>query len=616
MLDRCAPLLAELPMALFLACVLSAMWESNPAWARWSNGLAMRMVSVIDRAHDSIELPPYWLRQQLPESWFEHSWRPFRSKRFDAFLAPASGQAAPRATIVSLTPAAHAKLLKGMSPMPRRRLACVIAALTAQLDRLHTIEGQKVQRPVVAIDIDLSPVTSDRAPAQDLADCAELLTTVIGEADAALQSDDELMVAVLRRLARTAKVTSLTFPRVQRADQQRRNQFIADTCCQRPPDALSPWTAVRDDAACVHFASPLLFSSPLDLVYEYPTHKKNRTELGSAVASADAPDSRRLPNYFPGLGQVAASLYGDQAPDPNVAFAYCRGKQYADKPYFDDDLMSRQNEPGLVNAFKYEIMQFGAVRNQVEYFDVDSAEDSEVGLGKELSGLMEKLQRSSLYFLTVDTGTTEDKFVVPAEEGPVPGAWVHGVTALTEIARSAAAAQAAAPPESRSRSIGYFSDVIRDVFIGLLFAVTLQLTLGRLPRRPNPVLHDLLSVAWPLILLLAYLYVELAMFSADDFAKGVWRTPAPIFLGLWVGHFISGHRPVSERDDGHVLHRSARRTQLLAQWAWASAIVVACFYGTDVDVFTGAVRWFAGGVLGAMYVVLARRQAWFPLPWR
>jgi len=623
---RCL-ILPHLAMALFLVCILEAIETAQPTWLKATNTAAIRLVLALDDGLDDIELPPRWLRERLPDSLVAKLglWRPFESALTAKLQAAPTADAASSVTIVSLTPAAYGHFLNRTSPVPRGPLACVILALSQRVAKIQpaALDGKpdRNRLPVVAIDIDVTPVEGSAAwPTPDRwAGCATaiaaLQTPPSQAASGAAQDANQAMRLVLNDLASRSRVVAINYPRRSTTKPDPRDTFISDNCCQAQTAASAPSTPQALSPSCIYFASPHLMYGAQDLVYEYATTLRDIPCPANAPSACAAVQGG--PKYFPGLGQVMSSAVVGRPekgvrPQSATKSSYCTPSGVAKQSRANDDLLTTQDAALVITAYNYSPIALGLARSSVSYYDIDHGNTSEPDHWNELDKLFQNLPRSDMYILTIDSGTTEDKFQVPGSDAPVPGAWLHAAIAVTEDAASRMSDSDA----SRAQTLHRFFSMGRDLLIGLVFALTVGALTDCLKRSMNPVIRDIGMVFVPLALAVLFLYVQVLWWVAREFATHKDQPSMLLLMGMLIDLYLDAHR----KDNWPLgpyqrLERSAEYTQVAGQWAWATTIVVSCVLVAWPELPIWGWLLLGGATVGAIYVALAQNVKAFPLPW-
>lgn len=622
-------ILPHLAMALFLVCGLEALETIEPKWLKSTNTAAIRLVLALDDGLDDIELPPLWLRERLPDSLVAKLgvWRPFESTLTAKLQAAPTQDAASSVTIVSLTPAAYGHYLNRTSPIPRGPLACVILALSQRLMQIQPAapDGRpdKNRLPVVAIDIDVTPVEGSATwPTPDRwAGCttaiATLQTIPNQAASGAAQDADQAMLRVLNQLATHSRVVAINYPLKSIAKPDTRDTFINDFCCRPPTAASASSTSSTPQASkpsCIYFASPHLMYGAQDLVYEYATTLRDRrSRPGQPASGADGMEPQR---FFPGLGQVMSSAMPDkpdmhERPQSATKYNYCEPLDVAAQSRQNDNLLTTARAASIVNAYDYSPIALGLARSSVSYFDIDHDKAAEQDNWKELDKLFQNLPVSGMYILTIDSGTTEDKFQVPGSDAPVPGAWLHAAIAVTEDAASRQSASEA----SREQALHRFFSMGRDLLFGLVFVLTVDASTGWLRRPKNPVIHDIGVVCLPLLLAVVFLYIQVLWWVAPEYAAHRDQPSMLLLVGMLVDLYLDACAEKWPHVRRRRLRWSAKRMQEAGQWTWATAIVVSCVVVAwpDPPIWGGTL--LIGALAGAIYVALAHNVKVLPLPW-
>jgi hypothetical protein len=622
-------ILPHLAMALFLVCALEAVKTVQPTWLKATNSAAIRLVLWLDDGLDDVELPTLWLRERLPDSLVAALgvWRPFESELTEKLQAAPMEQAAGSATVVSLTPAAYGHYLNRSSPVPRGPLACILHALSQRLDEMHPAEHTP---PVVAIDIDVTPVEGSAPwpPAGSWAGCADAVaklqarqsqhaeTTSPGARErgnqSAVRDAHEAMALVLKELATRNRVVAINYPR-NPSSADLRNRFIDEHCC-RPPAAADASSAARGAGQCIHFASPHLMYGAQGPVYEYATKLRGREAAARQPTGCDAATDG--PGYFPGLGQVMSSAMPadpehEKRPQSATKYSYCWPSDVATQSRVNDDRLTNECAASIINAYQYSPIALGLARTSVSYFDIDRGTNAAPDDWEELGLRLQNLPTSDMYILTIDSGTTEDKFQVPGSDSPVPGAWLHAAIAITENldARKSGAG------ESAHDGSGRFLDIARDLLFGLVFVFVVEVATHGLNRRKNPVIHDLGMVCIPLLLAALFLYLQVLWWVAREFAAHKDQPSMLLLVGMLLDLYLDARAGQWPNLSQCQLSRSARWTQVAGQWAWATAIGVSCVLVASPE--SPILGWtLAGGaIVGAIYVALAHNLKALPLPW-
>ena len=608
-----------LPLALFLAAVLTAVGTRFPdLFARW-DATAMRSVTAVDG----------WVSRQVPDWLSFGSTRHATSSFDDRLLAEVKTDPLPDVTLVTLSAAAYSQYFHRTSPVPRQRLACVLLALSASLP-----ERQDGERPVVAIDMDVTtlpardgrPSTDQRRwrPGTDEQACA------VGVRKAAARCPDcarrhragtidHAMSVALHALAERAEVVTLVYPRRDADARRLRNSFIDANCCrERLPAGGSP--------LCTRFASPHLFHGVNDVVREFATD-----------VTVDRSD---LPSPFPGLGLAIADTYfeavagrraqlGDQGfgerPDAACTgtYAYCpplsapkpgAPSAISDRLFVDDRLADPATGADVTLAYAFAPINFGVARPNIGFFAVDPAPTLK-DLYKDAEARMAALPTSRIYILSAETGTSEDQFQTPVNVLPVPGAWLHAAIALTTLQAQMR------PVKPRHGAAPFVSHVAIDLTLALALALLASNFVRLADAKRNPVLHGLAVALGPIaaLLILVYLYVTWVVAPNWYDEAGGWHTPIPLLLGMAVHVYVEA----AVQSKGPRLSEASFGTRAqvwVAQWLWAALIGMAAAYGLatfDADTDSSAMNaaaWVA--IAAAGYVAVAWRWSWFPVPWR
>lgn len=595
-----AHLVPALPLPLFLACVLAAVELSEPEWLEPMATAAIRVVLWMEGSLDR-------LAAVLPATMgaFVQKHGP-RSTLTQALLGEPVKPAAMSVTLVALTPDAYARYLHRSTPVPRGRLACIILVLSERLREIHGA-ADGAPRPVVAIDIDVAPVETPANAFGTGWTYDELECETSLDPDGRLspphprRHQEELMALALESLARHAHVAVVAYPRPTLESRKLRNEFIGRMCCV-PSDTSS-------DRPCVRFASPTLVFAPEQPVYEYPTQ------------------GPKPGTVFPGLGQAMADLWlgtlpaSDAGPDP-----YCQRPQVAKEPrtpdvdeehrIFDDRLARAGNASDLTHAPRK--IAVGLARAAVTYFDVEDATPAAgpSSLYAALTASMRGLPPSQAYVLTVDSGTTEDKFAVPVVDAPVPGAWIHAAIAVTEV-------EARDPSPYAEQIAQRMFELLYWLMLALLYSFAVHAGMrflkGTQGRDRDPVRHDLVVTVVPLACALLFLYLQTVCSTAPKIAKGELAIPALLLLGMLVETYLGAHTEYWDRGRPIRTRGVARAMQLFAQWVWAAAIATSLLYLVELTKTAG---WSfhalvgVGLLLGAGVVWAGHRSPLVPLPWR
>jgi hypothetical protein len=611
-------LVPVLPLPLFLACTLAALELSEPKWLEPLTSAATRLVLWVDRGMDEVPAPLEPLATLVTRAVYLldsglgqlGGWRPHldvsdtasaypRSTLTRALLGEWKRDEHMNVTLVTLTPEAYSYFLQRQTPIPRDRLACVIKALAEQIGKM---EVPPEQRPLVAIDIDVAPTESAAiapaaTPGHGRPEECELLAESRCQPDQArcspVQMQEELMARALGMLSRRADVVAIAFPRPAGEPRLHRNRFIRRTCC----------SAAMGAASCIHYASPMLVYAPQQAVYDYATEYLRPD------------DGQKLD--FPGLGQVMAKLWhrpasGQSAARP--ATPYCGESLEGDRPSLDDLL---EVSPHMV--VQHQKIALGVARDAVGFFDVHAPAQPSSGSDfyEALKQSMEGLPMSRAYVLTVDSGTTDDKFSVPVVDVPVPGAWVHAAIAVTRTLPQ---------PDLAERVLHRYLELAYWLIFGLLYAAAVDRLLARLKtvRSGNPVWHDIVVVVVPLATALAFLWFQTVFTAAPKIARGELAIPALLILGMMLESYLgahAGHADEAQPRAGRPVELSglARGLQIAGQWLWATAIVVSLLYLSEITKDAGVRFWqllSAAALLGALVVRAGQSWRQVPLPWR
>jgi hypothetical protein len=601
-----------LPLPLFLAVVLAAVELYEPEWLEPAATAAIRVVLWMDGMLDRLGRPMGDLAARLPPAvgTFVQALAP-RSTLTQAMLGEQETKAAMDVTLVALTPDAYARYLHRSTPVPRARLACIVLVLSERLREIRSA-SKEARWPVVAIDIDVAPVeapsnTAGTVPLDDERECenrldpeGRLAKRDPEELDRA-KRQAELMALALAHLASHAHVVAVAYPRPTMNSRELRNEFIDRMCCD-------PSKTDRNEP-CVRFASPTLVLAPEQPVYEYPTQ------------------GPRPGSTFPGLGRAMADLWLEKAQpleggrshpmdanapsgDAEGTDPYCKPQPDDDGRILDDRLAQDPTDGGQIGGFRK--IAVGLARTAVTYFDVEAVDKP--SLHAALTHSMSSLPPSRAYVLTVDSGTTEDKFPVPVFDVAVPGAWLHAAIAVTEVK------QRRDPHEGVMQRMGeLLLWLVLALFYGLFAHAVLRRMKGRQGRAHNPVCHDIVATAGPLVFALAFLYVQTVCLAARKIAAGDSAIPALLLLGMMIETYLGAHTEYWDQARQIRPRGFARGMQLVAQWLWATAIVASLLYLLEL---TWPAKWSqyalvgAGLVLGAGVVWAGQRSRLVPLPWR
>lgn len=611
-----ARLVPVLPLPLFLAVVLAAVELSRPEWLEPAATAAIRVVLWMDGSRDWLGDRASDLAAMLPPMVADVVQRLApRSTLTQALLGELEPpkEAAMEVMLVALTPDAYARYLHRSTPVPRARLACIVLVLSERLREMHGT-GDKKTRPVVAIDIDVAPVeatanANGTGRPDDELECENKLDPEgwLSRLDPA-QRQTELMALALGHLADHARVVVVAYPRPTKDSRELRNAFIDRMCCDPSGENHKP---------CVRFASPTLVFAPEQPVYEYATQ---------------GPGPR---STFPGLGQAMADLWLEQrppgdtgSPSPRGAQAldgrgastdpYCKPQTDAEARILDDRLVLDPTDNGAIGQF--EKIAVGRARTAVTYFDVEAVDKP--SLHAALTASMSGLPPSPAYVLTVDSGTTEDKFAVPVVDAPVPGAWIHAAIAVTEV-------KARDPSPYAEQIAERMFELLYWLLLALFysFAVHAGMTFlkGTQGRNRNPVWHDFVAVVLPPVFALAFLYIQAVCLTAPKIAKGDFAIPALLLLGMLVETYLGAHTEYWDRGRQIRTRGFARGLQLFAQWLWAAAIATSLLYLLELTKVTKVTEEFpwsrealvgVGLLLGAGLVWAGYKSRLVPLPWR
>jgi hypothetical protein len=608
---------------LFLACTLAALELSEPKWLEPLTSAATRLVLWVDRGMDEVPTPLEPLATLVTRAVYlvdsglgqVTGWRPHldvsdttsaypRSTLTRALRGEWKRDDHMNVTLVTLTPEAYSYYLQRQTPVPRDRLACVIRALAEQIGQMNSSPkaGAGAQdRPVVAIDIDVAPnesaaIALPATPDHGWPDECKLLAGTRCRPDqkgCVLKMQEELVANALRVLSLHADVIAIAHPRPAGEPRRHRNQFIRQTCCHPAMGSRS----------CIHYASPMLVYAPQQAVYDYATKYRRPG------------DPQHLD--FPGLGQAMAKLWRPPLSErsaASLATPYCGEGLDEDRSTLDDQL---EDSPHMV--VQHQKIALGLARDSVGFFDVHAPSEpsSNSGLYEALKQAMEGLPTSRAYVLTVDSGTTEDKFSVPVVDIPVPGAWVHAAIAVTQTIPQL---------DLADRVLHRYMELLYWLFLGLLYAAAVDQLLALLKpdRSGNPVWHDFVWVALPLSTALVLLWFQTVFTTAPKIARGEAAIPALLILGMMLESYLgarAGHGNETRYPIGQPIEVSglARSLQIGGQWVWATSIVVSLLYLLELTKDPGIQFWqllAAAALLGALVVRAGQSRRYVPLPWR
>lgn len=624
----------HLPMTLLLACVLSALHDPKPDWFAATDSLAMRAVVAVDDGLDRPLVAPRWLQDWSPTAAGMIDGQVLRRSTLHQQLIDAPVN---EWTVVTLTPEAHAQFLQRGTPVPRGRLACVIDRMAERLGRAsnglkNDSDLQRPWRPTVAIDIDVATVEA-RAGRKSTAegtwqrqiDERGCLRNTAECNPADLRTEDGAMRCALRRLAKNANVVAVVYPRNTAESRRLRNEFIYKTCvCTGPSCPVRPRNPDKEEESqaqkdlVVTYASAQLMFAPQDPVQEFAWRLKSPN--APEVASADLAS---LPDPFPGLGQVAATTHlahmttrkppATTAPDaPNNH--YCE-QFLRDGPaavLIDDQLQTSDRTRRIPPLYQFEPIELGAVRSHVGQYDLEPAKGA--GLTEKLDNAFDGLPITELYVLSVDAGTTEDKFVVPVPPTSVSGAWVHAAVGATLIGNPAVG--------HHDRPGHYLHHVVIDLRYGLILLL-LMVPVGRWPRQDRyPMWHATVTMILPLAASGALLFTYFVD-TAHEFGEGSWTNPLLMLVGLSLHIYLdaanrSAHAAHAPGTSAAVIPARFDRWWVgVVQAGWAVMLFGSVYQGTRHEAHALDGTSLAGILLaGVLYAVIARHVRWLPLPAR
>lgn len=591
----------HLPLTLLLACVLAGMHIWRPPWFERTTSLAMEMVSTLELSLDSHGIQPSNLRQGLTEEGHDEKW-------------------GHQWTVVSLGPEAHKQFLLRATPTPRARLACVIESLA---HRLKAIEGQmldegKQMKPVVVIDIDITTVerqsnTGSTALAKWQRQKDELECLTPGPDCLRIITTDDAMRCALRRLSERAYIVAAVYPRVDQESRLARNSFMRDTCfCDGPECPVRP----KANDAVVRYGSAQLISAPPDVLYEFPSAK--------ATPGAE-PDDPGLPPMFPGLGLVIAATLENQkasrradavreedalSPWPSYYCKLVHSKKPTDDAALtpDDIALGSAQDRAITSAYKYETVKFDLINSHIDTFQVYPQRFQNLS-SDALSGFS-GLPPSDVYVLSVDSGTTEDKFMIPVWPNWVSGAWTHAaIGASIWIGRAA------------EREEPVHQQYLHHFETELLFGAVLLLVVmpaGRWPDRETyPSINRAVLLVLPLTAAAAVLMGYLKL-TIDEFGRGFWTNPTVMALGLAIHIYVDAAASGEGAASDQPAHRSRWDAAFEAglQWAWAMIIAVSVYAGVTPTISAKDAPVILLSLAATTYVLIARQVEWMPLPAR
>ncbi|MBT9595530.1 MAG: hypothetical protein IV094_06085 [Vitreoscilla sp.] len=620
-------------MTLLLACVLSALHDPKPDWFAATDSLAMRAVVAVDDGLGHPLQAPRWLQDWSPTAAGMIEGLVLRRSTLHQQLIDAPVN---EWTVVTLTPEAHAQFLQRGTPVPRARLACVIDRMAARLSQarnglLSDPDLKRDWRPTVAIDIDVTTVEA-RAGRQSTAD--EHWKRQIDERDclrdttecnpADLRTEDGVMRCALRRLAKNAHVVAVVYPRSSAESRRLRNEFIYRTCvCTGPSCPVRPPKADKDEEMqaqkdlVVTYASAQLLFAPQDTIFEFASRRKQLNEPGVSQA-----DPVGLPDRFPGLGQVAAATHLVHAPGRNVPEKakpdrlndhYCAQllKHGPTTVLIDDELQAPSPARHIPSLYQFDPIDLGAVRSHVGNFDLTPT--TKQSLAAELDNSFGGLPITDLYVLSVDSGTTEDKFVVPVPPTSVSGAWVHAAVGATLIRKL---------DEGHDRPGTYLHHVRTELAFGAILLM-LVVPVGRWPRQDRyPMWHATVTMVLPLVASGALLFAYFVK-TAVDFGHGHWTNPLLMLVGLTLHIYLD-----AASRSAHAAHAPGSSSAVAPAWfdrwwvvavqaGWAVALFGSVYQGTRHEAHPLDGASMAGILLaGVLYAVIARQVRWLPLPAR
>ena len=607
----------HLTLSLLLATVFSAVAMQAPAWVQGYDSTMMRMAYRFDV--DAEEFVVGARNMLLPS--FLASDDPWPAL-FGAFrgqvLTSLFDKKRTTVTLISLRPAAWSHYLSGTIPVPRVRLACLLYALGERL----AMSDIKDWRPVVGVDIDVTPTEFDAVRQPDEKACRATLWP-----PSTPTSQAEYMSRALEKLGADGRC-AVVIATLRNTNSAARLEFM-NRYGNRSRSSTNPL------APCVGFATSDITHVPHELVFEYATRLRSSGTGPGFVGPEEICTLGRALGAFLHDSRVGNKASADGRP------TVC-GRGYPVDPKFLVE--GAEQAPQF---YDHKVMALGLAKAIMEY-PIAAPEPahptpaaavtttSEVECGPDVlcqaRNALKDLRPADIYIVTADDGTTADKFLVPVEDSAVPGAWVHGAIALSEFK------DLDGSPGDSQKALEYLEDVAKDLAIAILSAVlidALQLSIAKYAR--SVPLRDLCNAIGPLAVVLVVLGVDMHIASRELAAGQRWHSPLPLLIGVLLHaylHMTEAHAAPSqdEAQARHGPHRAAtvkpargrpdvtrwarHPFTTTLQWLWAATIVAASLTGLLPEE-RGGWPFLAvfGGVLGVAYLFACRSIPSLPLPW-
>lgn len=550
------------------------------------------------------------------------------------------GEELEEVSLVIVTPEMHTKYFEQRSPLPRGPAACLIWQLADKLSERNK-KSQNSDLPTVAIDFDITPIPSQQNnkvpelwrtnfPLGDKTDpayeCALAIFNSISldnESNGAkttekpTQSLDsycktkansgirycewdtkKAMETALKKLAKHAQVTAIVYPRdTQYSNSEMRDDFLQKLCCAGP---------LEDTQCAIHLSSPSVFSSIHEAPNKYPL------ELDRTKAHSWSQKYGELqpiwPDFFPSLGVTAAALFKPKQ-TLNASYNYCSSIGKNDLTNMMDRLaLNKYQDGNPISQYNFREIDHGLAETNILSYPIRDNQ-AKVLFANTMNGLS---LNSSAYFLSVDTYSNEDKYVVPSSDISRLGAWLHAAVYLSEINR-----------KEKLKIEKYVIDVAKDALFGLILIIVFAVITDKGVARyfsNFPVLYHLVVLFLPLTAIWCLIDYFLIGLYAHKFYTGSWSSPLFVILGLFfhlytdaITHSLHGpHKPVE---------KIAEYDRLIAQVLWCMVIFLSLTYGGVIpEEYSNEERtsfhfFFVPGIflVSVFYVYLCQRFTYLPI---